>query len=87
MKTKSIIILLSLVVIILSGCDPKDGNVMTEIEVPLDNQLNLFSENEGIHPNTSVLDNPDNPYANASISMETVWDFSTECPSAKSMYG
>jgi len=86
MKTKSIIILLSLIIIILSGCDPKDGKIMTEIEVPLDYQLNLFSENEGIHPDTSVLDNPDNPYANASISMENVWDFSDECPSAKSRF-
>jgi len=86
MKTKSTIFALILFIIFLSGCDSKDGSILTEIDVPLGYELNLFSENEGIHPDTSVLDNPENPYSDANISMENVWDFSTECPSAKSRF-
>ena len=86
MKTKLTIFVFILLIIFLSGCDPKDGTILTEIEVPLGYELNLFSENEGIHPDTSVLDNPENPYADASINMENVWDFSAECPSAKARF-
>ncbi len=86
MKPKTILILLSLTLIFITGCDTKDGNVVTSIELPTDYVLNLFSANEGVHPDTSVLDNPENPYANASISMENVWDFNDECPSAKAKF-
>ncbi|MCF8345651.1 MAG: hypothetical protein K9G38_00455 [Bacteroidales bacterium] len=86
MKTKLIIILLSLVLIILSGCDTKDGDLLTDLELPTDYILNLYSQNEGIHPDTSVLDDPENPYADAAIGMENVWDLSDECPSAKSKF-
>lgn len=85
MKTK-ILILFSLILIILSGCDPRDGNLLTDLELPTDYILNLYSANEGIHPDTSVLDDPENPYADASISMENVWDLSEECPSAKAKF-
>lgn len=85
MKTK-LIILLSLILIILIACDAKDGNLLIDIELPADYTLNLYSSNEGIHPDTSVLNDPDNPYANAAIGMENVWDLSEECPSAKSRF-
>lgn len=86
MKTKLTVILLSLAIFIISGCDPKDGTLLTELELPTDYTLNLFSVNEGIHPDTSVLDDPENPYANASVGMENVWDLNDECPSAKAKF-
>lgn len=86
MKSKSIIFIVILVFLFLAGCDSKDGSILTEVEVPLGYDLNLFSADEGIHPDTSVLDNPENPYANASINMENVWEFSDQCPSAKSKF-
>jgi len=86
MKSKSIIFTVILVFLLLAGCDSKNGSIFTEVEVPLGYDLNLFSADEGIHPDTSVLDNPENPYANANISMENVWDFSDQCPSAKSRF-
>jgi len=86
MRTKSIIILLSFMILFIFGCDPKDGNMLEVIDLPTDYELILFSENEGVHPDISVLDNPENPYADASINMENVWDLYADCPSAKSKF-
>jgi len=87
MKIKSITILLSIILLVaISGCDPKDGTILTEIEIPLGNELNLFSANEGIYPDTSVLDDPENPYADASLNEVNVWDFDASCPSPKAKF-
>jgi hypothetical protein len=86
MKNRTILILIIGLILFISGCDSKDGEYLTNIELPTDYLLNLYSIDEGIYPDTSVLDNPDNPYANASISMENVWDLNDECPSPKARF-
>ena len=86
MKNSTILILLSLVIILITGCDRKTGEALTMPQLPTDYVLNLYGANEGIHPDTSVLDNPDNPFAHASINMENIWDLSDECPSPKAKF-
>jgi len=86
MKKRSILFLLSLLIIFIAGCDHKTGDLVTSIDLPTDQILNLYSADEGIHPNQSVLDNPDNPFADANINMENVWDLNDICPSAKTKF-
>ena len=86
MRIKSIILTASLILILLSGCDSKSGNILNIEELPTDYELTLYGNDEGIYPNTDVLNNPNNPYAKANINMENVWDLYDECPSAKSKY-
>jgi hypothetical protein len=86
MKKRSILFLLSLLIIFIAGCDHKTGDLVTSIDLPADQILNLYSADEGIHPNQSVLDNPENPFADANINMENVWDLNDVCPSAKTRF-
>lgn len=86
MKKRSILFLLSLLIIFIAGCDHKTGDLVTSIDLPTDQILNLYSADEGIHPDQSVLDNPDNPFADANINMENVWDMNDVCPSAKAKF-
>lgn len=86
MKTKSILMLISLVIIFMFGCDAKNGKMLEVVELPTDYQLTLFGENEGIHPDTNVLNNPENPYADANVNMENVWELSDASPSAKARF-
>ena len=74
MKKISLLILLVLVIILFTGCDRKTGDLVDVVDLPTDYMLNLYSANEGIHPDTSVLDNPANPFADANVNMENVWD-------------
>lgn len=86
MKIKHSLILLVILTFFIMGCDPKNGSTVTNLELPLDYELNLYGENEGIYPSTTTLDNPNNPYRNAGINMSNVWDFSEDSPSAKSRF-
>jgi hypothetical protein len=86
MKKRLIIILMSLVIVFIVSCDRKNGNLVGVIDLPTDYMLNLYSANEGIHPDKSVLDDPQNPYADANINMENVWDLNDECPSPKAKF-
>jgi len=86
MKTKIILIGLSLVLAFLIGCDAKDGSLLDVTELPLDNALTLYCEDVGIHPETCILDDDENPYATANLNMENVWDLSDECPSPKAKF-
>ena len=51
--------------LIIAGCgkDSDDGEVVTPITLPVDNVLNLYCADIGIHTETCVLDDPKNPYA------------------------
>ncbi len=86
MKTKLLITIFVALMILITGCDVKDGSIMGTVEVPLDYQLDLYSADLGIHPDTSILDDPNNPYANANLNMENVWDLAEECPSPKAKF-
>lgn len=86
MKIRVLLILLALALILLSSCDRRTGDLVNLIDLPTDNVLNLYGPNEGVHPDKNVLRNPANPFANAGVGMENVWDMNDECPSAKSRF-
>jgi hypothetical protein len=56
----------------VAGCtserDENDGQVFNTILLPTDVVLNLACENVGVHPETCVLEDPENPYAAVPIS-------------------
>ncbi|MGC9361401.1 MAG: hypothetical protein ACP5F3_00585 [Candidatus Syntrophosphaera sp.] len=86
MKKNVILILAVLTLIIISGCDRRTGDLLTDTGLPTDHVLDLYSANEGIHPDQSVLRDPDNPFASANVNMENVWDLNDECPSPKARF-
>ncbi len=87
MKRYKILIIISvLALLLIAGCDVKNGITSTTMELPTGNTLDLYSTDEGVHPNTDILDNPENPFAKASISMDNVWEFNDEAPSAISRF-
>lgn len=86
MKKTSLFILLILVIILIIGCDRKTGDIVNVVDLPTDYMLDLYSANEGIHPDTSVLENPANPFADANVNMVNVWDLTNACPSPKSRF-
>ncbi|MDZ4182034.1 MAG: hypothetical protein U1B83_04090 [Candidatus Cloacimonadaceae bacterium] len=86
MKNRVLFILLILAVILIMGCDRRTGDIVTVVELPLDNILNLYSANEGIHPDTSVMNDPANPFADANVNMVNVWELNDTSPSAKSRF-
>ncbi len=88
MRIKSIAIMVSVIIllVLLSACDRKNGSIVNIIELPTDYELTLFGADEGIYPNTDILKDPNNPYADANVYMDNVWDLNDECPSAKSKF-
>jgi hypothetical protein len=86
MKKTAILILAALAMLIFASCDRKTGDLVTVTGLPTDYVLNLYSANEGIHPDQSVLQNPENPFARANLNMVNVWDLNDECPSPKSKF-
>jgi len=81
-----VITLLALLLLLSAGCDRKNGDLLTHIELPTDYALDLYSANEGVYPSSSVLQNPANPFAHANINMQNVWDFNDSAPSAKAKF-
>jgi hypothetical protein len=75
-----------LVILVLTGCDRKTGDLVTASPLPTDYILNLYSANEGIHPDQSVLNDPDNPFAQANLNMENIWDLNDNSPSPKAKF-
>lgn len=58
----------SAAIISTTGCGEVDGgSLRNTVELPEDSMLNFHCADEGIHLNTCVLDNPENPYANVTI--------------------
>jgi len=86
MKIKILFALLCLITVFFTGCDVKNGTILEYVELPTDYQLNLYGENEGIHPDTNVLNDPENPYIHAGISMDSVWVFNDQCVSPKDKF-
>lgn len=86
MKNIILFVLLSLITVLFMGCDAKNGTILEYEQLPTDNVLNLYGENEGIYPDTNVLNDPENPYADAGINMVNVWDFNDNSPSPKAKF-
>lgn len=86
MKIKSILIILGLALILFAGCDRRTGDLVGVLDLPTDYVLDLYSANEGIHPDQSVLDDPANAFADANLNMENVWDLNDTCPSPKAKF-
>jgi len=79
-------VVLSLSFVVATGCDVKDGDVQNEIPLPTDTSLTLYSANEGIYPDTSILQDPANPYATSSVNESNKWELDNTCPSPKSRF-
>ena len=66
-----LIVMLGSVSLLAAGCDSerdeKDGELINAIVLPTDVVLNLACEDVGIHPETCVLDDPENPFVTTSI--------------------
>lgn len=75
-----------LLLVFLTSCDSTGGNIINEVPLPTDYTLNLYGPDAGIYPDTSILDDPENPYADANLNMENVWDLNDECPSPKARF-
>lgn len=86
MKNYKLIILIITALLLITGCEVNNGNPVGMTDLPVDNVLNLYGENAGVYPNTDILDDPDNPFANADINMDNVWDYYDICPSAKAKF-
>lgn len=86
MKHTMMILIALLAVVLLTSCDRKTGDLVTDSPLPVDYVLNLYSVNEGIHPDQSILRDPDNPFAQANLNMENVWDLNDASPSPKAKF-
>jgi len=63
--------LLGMAALAAAGCnserDEGDGELFNSIVLPTDVVLNLYCEDVGIHPETCVLQDPENPFATTAI--------------------
>lgn len=71
---------------LLVGCaaeerDEKDGVIINSLALPTDVVLNLACENVGVHPETCVLDDPENPFATT-----TITEFDVNNPGAENKF-
>ena len=69
-KPGLMILLLSVTALAAAGCkapDNADGEIINAIILPTDVVLNLACENVGIHPETCVLGDPENPFVTTPI--------------------
>jgi len=80
-KNKLLAIMLILFISMVSGC-VDDGEESNEVVLPTDNQLNLYCENVGIHPETCVMDDEENPYRFVGVGEESKWDLGSGYPKA-----
>lgn len=63
--------LLGTAALVSAGCsgepDESDGELINSIVLPTDVVLDLYCEDVGVHPETCVLDDPENPFATTTI--------------------
>jgi hypothetical protein len=80
-QNKLLAIMLIFFISIVSGCidDGEEGN---ESILPADNNLNLYCENVGIHPEKCVMDDEENPYRYTGVNEEKKWDLCIGYPKA-----
>ncbi|ETR66738.1 MAG: lipoprotein [Candidatus Magnetoglobus multicellularis str. Araruama] len=80
-KNKLLATMLIFFILIVSGCID-DGDEGDEIVLPADNNLNLYCENVGIHPEKCVMDDEENPYRYTGVNEEKKWDLCSGYPKA-----
>jgi len=76
---KLLAIMLIFFISIVSGCID-DGEENKEVVLPTDNELNLYCEDVGVHPEKCVMDDEENPYRFTSVGEESKWDLGTGFP-------
>ncbi|NGX16256.1 hypothetical protein [Wenzhouxiangella sp. XN24] len=63
--------LLGTAALVSAGCsgerDESDGELINTIVLPTDVVLDLYCENIGVHPETCVMEDPENPFATTTI--------------------
>ena len=68
-----------------AGCsgerDESDGELINSIVLPTDVVLDLYCEDVGVHPETCVLDDPENPFATT-----TIIEFDVNAPEATNKF-
>ncbi|NHA14684.1 hypothetical protein [Thioalkalivibrio sp. XN279] len=66
-----VVALLATAALASAGCsgepDENDGEVINAVVLPTDVVLDLYCENVGVHPETCVLDDPENPFSTTTI--------------------
>ena len=76
---------LAAVALVLAGCaeerDSGDGEVINAIVLPTDVVLDLYCADVGVHPETCVLSDPENPFATT-----TIIEFSESDPDATNKF-
>lgn len=77
--------LIGAVALVAAGCtgerDEKDGTLINAIVLPTDVVLGLYCEDVGVHPETCVLDDPENPFATT-----TIIEFDVNAPDATNKF-
>jgi hypothetical protein len=74
-------------ILLMAGCSEIDGGtVQNTVPLPVDSTLNFYCADEGIYLEKCVLDNPENPYANVSVTEGNKFLLNEAAPSAKSSY-
>jgi hypothetical protein len=85
-KNIIVILVVALALFAIVGCDRKTGDLVGVSPLPADYVLDLYSVNEGLHPDQSVLDDPANPFAQANLNMENIWELNDNSPSPKAKF-
>jgi hypothetical protein len=82
------LVILSLFLVTGIGCGGGGGTDKTEVPLDTSTQLGfLRSEDEGLFPDDSVLDNPNNPFANSAFpDLESYFELNEDLPSALTRY-
>ena len=77
--------LLGTAALVSAGCsgerDEGDGELFNSIVLPTDVVLDLYCEDVGVHPETCVLDDPENPFATT-----TIIEFDVNAPEATNKF-
>jgi hypothetical protein len=87
---KSRALVLIAVTFLVAGCgkDSDDGTVTNSVQLPTDDTipLNLHCADIGLKGETCILDDPNNPYARASVTELNKFDLDADAPSATAKF-
>lgn len=69
-----------------SSCGSPDVAIYVEGRNIVDMSFNLYTANMGIHPDTSVLDDPNNPFSNGRVGPQTKWNINDSAGAVAAFY-